>query len=64
MRALPDAAKIILVALTGYGSPEDKQKARASGFDYHLTKPVQPEALQVLVARVGSPEAAKSATIH
>ncbi len=32
--------KIILIALTGYGQESDKQKARESGFDFHLTKPI------------------------
>ncbi len=32
--------EITLVALTGYGQAEDKQKARDAGFDEHLTKPV------------------------
>lgn len=32
--------EIMLVALTGYGQSEDKQKARDAGFDEHLTKPV------------------------
>lgn len=31
---------IMLVALTGYGQADDKEKARAAGFDEHLTKPV------------------------
>ncbi len=30
----------VLVALTGYGQEQDKQKAREAGFDFHLTKPV------------------------
>ncbi|MBL8158509.1 response regulator [bacterium] len=29
-----------LIALTGYGQDEDKQRAKSAGFDYHLTKPV------------------------
>jgi CheY-like chemotaxis protein len=28
------------VALTGYGQPEDRERALAAGFDEHLTKPV------------------------
>ena len=30
----------VLVALTGYGQAEDKERAKEAGFDYHLTKPV------------------------
>jgi len=36
---------IVLVALTGYGLPEDRRRARDAGFDSHLTKPVTIEAL-------------------
>jgi len=45
---------IVLVALTGYGQQEDKAQAIAAGFDYHLVKPVETDALGDLVARVGS----------
>lgn len=37
---------IRLVAHTGYGSPEDRQKARDAGFDAHLVKPAQLSALE------------------
>jgi len=35
----------LLVALTGYGQPEDRQRALAAGFDLHLTKPVDVDEL-------------------
>ena len=34
-----------LVALTGYGQPEDRKRATAAGFDAHLVKPVDPPEL-------------------
>jgi CheY-like chemotaxis protein len=34
-----------LIALTGYGQPEDIKRAREAGFDSHLLKPVDPDAL-------------------
>jgi len=34
-----------LVAVTGYGLPEDRQRTRAAGFDQHLVKPVDPALL-------------------
>jgi len=34
-----------LVALTGYGQPEDVKRALAAGFDAHVVKPVDPDAL-------------------
>jgi CheY-like chemotaxis protein len=39
-----------VVAITGYGRDEDRQKSREAGFDLHLTKPVDPEELQRLLA--------------
>jgi signal transduction histidine kinase/CheY-like chemotaxis protein len=40
---------IILVALSGFGQPEDKKKALASGFDQHLTKPVEARDLEAVL---------------
>jgi signal transduction histidine kinase/CheY-like chemotaxis protein len=37
---------VMLVALTGYGQPEDRAQARAAGFDAHLTKPLDIDALE------------------
>jgi CheY-like chemotaxis protein len=39
---------ITLVALTGWGQESDRTRAMEAGFDYHLTKPVDPEALNRL----------------
>jgi len=43
-----------LVALSGYGRDEDKQRAARAGFDEHLTKPVAHERVQALLARFGA----------
>jgi signal transduction histidine kinase len=40
----------LLVAMTGYGQPEDRRKALQAGFDHHLTKPVDLDALARCVA--------------
>jgi len=42
--------EVFLVALTGYGQEEDRQRSRDAGFDMHLVKPVDPEALQELLS--------------
>jgi CheY-like chemotaxis protein len=44
-RQTPEAKATYLVALTGYGRPEDRQRALAAGFDAHMTKPVDPDRL-------------------
>ncbi|HKQ29972.1 MAG TPA: ATP-binding protein, partial [Burkholderiales bacterium] len=42
---------MLLVALTGYGLPDDRARALAAGFDAHLVKPVNEAALEELIAR-------------
>jgi CheY-like chemotaxis protein len=39
------------IAITGLGRDEDREKARAAGFNEHLVKPVEPEALRQLLER-------------
>ena len=45
-RIAPDA---VLIALTGYGADEDVRRSHEAGFAYHLTKPVDPDALKQIV---------------
>jgi CheY-like chemotaxis protein len=40
---------IVLVALTGWGQEEDRRRSKEAGFDQHLTKPVEMNALQSLL---------------
>ena len=35
-----DGKQPVLIAVTGYGSQEDRERSAAAGFDLHLTKPV------------------------
>jgi two-component system, sensor histidine kinase len=42
----------LLVAMTGYGRDEDRRLAREAGFDEHLVKPVDPNVLRELLARL------------
>jgi len=50
IRALPGGDRMRLIAVTGWGQQEDKQRARAAGFDAHLTKPVELAAVSALLA--------------
>jgi len=43
----------LMVALTGYGQPEDRQRALAAGFDLHLTKPVDLDELNRILSWKG-----------
>jgi CheY-like chemotaxis protein len=50
---------VMLVALTGYGSEEDRRRAREAGFDLHLVKPADSAVLEeVLVPRKPGPPVA------
>jgi len=40
----------VLVALTGWGQPEDRRRSREAGFDHHIVKPVDPDVMQTLLA--------------
>ena len=42
---------IVVIAVTGWGQPQDKQRALDAGFDAHLTKPVDPTTLTSVLAR-------------
>jgi len=54
IRTLPNCGALRLVALTGYGFPEDRQQSKLAGFARHLVKPVEPEALQRELSAVAS----------
>lgn len=52
LRALPEHADAVLIALTGYGQAQDHQRSRAAGFDHHLVKPAKMEEITALLASV------------
>jgi CheY-like chemotaxis protein len=43
------AGRAVLIAVTGYGSAADRRRARAAGYGFYLTKPVDPEELHRLL---------------
>ncbi|KYF75302.1 hypothetical protein BE18_41020 [Sorangium cellulosum] len=45
-RAAPGGEALYLVALSGYGGPDDQARSRRAGFDLHLIKPVGGATLQ------------------
>jgi PAS domain S-box-containing protein len=49
LRRLAKSRPPKLIALTGWGAAEDRARAHNAGFDHHLTKPVDPDALRALV---------------
>ncbi|HVT49614.1 MAG TPA: ATP-binding protein [Vicinamibacterales bacterium] len=49
MRLRPWGTDALLVAVTGWGQPDDRERTRAAGCDRHLVKPVAPAALEALL---------------
>jgi len=52
MRAVPGLQEVRLVAVTGFGQEADRGRAREAGFDEHLVKPVEIDALRILMGRL------------
>jgi CheY-like chemotaxis protein len=46
----PGAERVMLVAVTGYGQQEDRERSREAGFHLHLVKPVDPRELERVLA--------------
>jgi len=52
LRKLPGLAHIVLIALTGWGAENDRERTRAAGFDHHLTKPAEMTTLDTLLSKL------------
>ena len=60
LRKEPWAKNLVLVALTGWGQEEDRHRSREAGFDAHLVKPVDHDALLRLLASLPGVDRASS----
>jgi PAS domain S-box-containing protein len=49
IRQSAEGMTVLLIALTGWGQKEDIQKSRDAGFDFHMTKPADPERIERLL---------------
>jgi CheY-like chemotaxis protein len=49
-----DLSNIVLVALTGWGQAQDRQRTKAAGFHHHYVKPMEPDALDRLMSNLRS----------
>jgi CheY-like chemotaxis protein len=52
IRADPEIAPAVLIALTGWGAEAELRKTRESGFDFHMVKPVDANALLELLSHI------------
>jgi signal transduction histidine kinase len=51
IRSLPRSEDVTLIALTGWGQEEDRQRSKSAGFDHHITKPPEFNALKTILLR-------------
>ena len=54
LREQEGGARMTIIAVTGYGQDEDRERTRAAGFDRHLVKPVDLDALRRLLQELPS----------
>ena len=50
IRDATNGKDIILIAVTGWGQPEDRRRSHDAGFDHHIVKPVDPDVLMKLLS--------------
>ena len=55
IRQEPHSGDVTLIALTGWGQEEDRQRSRAAGFDHHLVKPPEFSTLKTLLVSLEAP---------
>jgi len=49
IRRMPESGNPVLVAVTGWGAPEERLRSKQAGFDEHLTKPVDISMIELLL---------------
>lgn len=72
LRSMPELGRPVLVAVTGWGGPEDRLKSKNAGFDEHLTKPVDISMIELLLTTLpqhagaadGNPSIDEDQSIH
>jgi CheY-like chemotaxis protein len=53
LRAMPAGHDVLLVAVTGWGQPEDRRRTQAAGFDQHLVKPPELHMIRDICSGLG-----------
>ncbi|HYR34526.1 MAG TPA: response regulator [Burkholderiales bacterium] len=62
LRERGDTSHALLIAVTGYGQKDDRQRATEAGFDYHFVKPTDPRQIQAAIEQGRPPERAAAPT--
>jgi CheY-like chemotaxis protein len=52
LRHMPSCQDSVIVAASGYGQEEDYSRTKAAGFDYHLVKPIDFNAVSLLLTKI------------
>ncbi len=60
VRQVPEFRGVLLIAMTGWGQEEDRRRSKAAGFDHHLVKPADADALQALLSSLAVRSASDS----
>jgi CheY-like chemotaxis protein len=50
LRQQPELNAVRLIALSGYGQPQDCERSKMAGFEHHLVKPISFENLQAVLS--------------
>ena len=64
IRQQPWGKDMVLVALTGWGQEEDRRRSQEAGFDAHMVKPLDHDALTKLLASLPTSRSASRPTVH
>jgi len=56
LRGRAETSEMVLIAMTGFGQAQDRRQTAEAGFDHHLTKPLDPAAVQELLTMRRRPE--------
>lgn len=64
LRLSKHGRELILIALTGFGQFQDQQLARGAGFDLHLIKPVEADALESALAQLRAVKSDKAKVVN
>jgi CheY-like chemotaxis protein len=55
IRQQPGGDDVVMVATTGWGQEEDRRRSLEAGFDFHLVKPIDLNAVEEVLASAGRP---------
>jgi DNA-binding response OmpR family regulator len=64
LRSDSSFSNTLIIALTGYGSVEDRRRTREAGFDHHLTKPIEFPELRSLLSQPARGNSSKRSRTH